>query len=71
MFDIVAGKENGVEWSVNTTKVDPIIVSVKSAKGQKTVSVKCTHRPIFGYDADDMKRVETVLDELINECLTS
>lgn len=70
MFDVQKGTEKGVEWSVDTTKADPIIITVKSTKGEKAVSINCFHRPIFGYDVDDMRRIEEMLDELINEYAT-
>ena len=70
MFDIKKGSEKGVEWTVDTTKVDPIIITVKSGKGEKTVSIECSHKPIFGYDGDDMRRMEEMLDKLIGEYAT-
>jgi hypothetical protein len=71
MFDIQTGTEHGVTWTVDTkTKVDPIIITVKSDKGEKTVEHRCSHRPIFGYDGDDLNDVEEILDKLIKEYAT-
>ena len=67
---IESGEERGVVWRVDTLSYDPILVTVTSAKGSKTVEVKCWHKPIFGYDIDDLQRVEEVLDRLINEYAT-
>lgn len=64
---IQAGTEHGVEWKIDSSKYDTIIVSVKSlAIGEgETREYKCTRKPIFGYDVEDTANVEKILDELI------
>lgn len=64
---IQAGTEHGVEWKIDSSKFDPIIISVKSlATGQgETREYNCTRKPIFGYDVEDTANVEKILDELI------
>lgn len=49
---IQTGTEHGVEWEIDSSKYDPIIVSVKSlATGEgETREYNCTRKPIFGYD---------------------
>lgn len=65
--NVLNGTEHGVEWMIDERKFDPILITVKSintGKGE-TVSHKCYHRPLFGYDVGDVQAVEDILDKLI------
>lgn len=64
---IQTGTELGVEWEIDSSKYDPIIVSVKSlATGEgETREYNCTRKPIFGYDVEDTTNVKKILGELI------
>jgi hypothetical protein len=66
---IYKGFENGVDWEVDKSKFDPIIIIVKNrntGNGEKVV-YNCQYRPIFGYDISDTNEVEIILDNLINK----
>lgn len=64
---ITRGTEHGVEWEIDSTQFDPIIISVKSTKTGKEEKIiyQCIYRPIFGHDMDDVRAVEKILDDLI------
>lgn len=64
---ITTGTEHGVEWKVDKSKFDPIIISVKSlTTGEEETEVyNCMYRPIFGYDVGDSENMEKILDDLI------
>lgn len=61
------GTEHGVQWEVDKTKFDPIIITVKSltTNQKETVVYNCEYKPIFGYDVLDNANVEKILDDLI------
>lgn len=63
------GKENDIEWCVDDSLVETIVISVKSNKTNEsaTTTYKCIHKPIFGYDCEDVQRVEKILDFIIDE----
>ena len=65
--EIQIGTEHGVEWKIDSTKLDPVIISVKSltAGKEETAVYNCNYCPIFGYDVSDVAGVEKVLDNLI------
>lgn len=70
-FNVYTGKEYGVEWIVDTkTKVNPVIIIVKSDKGNETYEYNCEHEPIFGYDVYDIYSVNKKLNELIEKYKT-
>lgn len=64
---ITTGTERGVEWKIDSSKFDPVIISVKSlTTGEEETKVyNCQHRPIFGYDVADKANIEKILDDLI------
>lgn len=64
---ITTGTEHGVEWKIDSSKFDPVIISVKSlTTGEEETKVyNCQHRPIFGYDVADNANIEKILDDLI------
>lgn len=66
---IQTGTEHGVEWKIDSSKFDPIVITVKSlSTGEEESKVYyCQHRPIFGYDVEDNANVEKILDELISK----
>lgn len=66
-FKIYNGNERGVTWTVDTKKVNPVTITVKSDKGEETCMYNCQYEPIFGYDVSDVNDIENLLDELINK----
>lgn len=64
---ITTGTEHGVDWKVDKSKFDPVIISVKSlTTGEEETKVyNCLYRPIFGYDVSDNANIEKILDDLI------
>lgn len=64
---IKTGTEHGVEWKIDSTKYDPVIISVKSlTTGEEETEIyECNYRPIFGYDVLDNSNIEEILDKLI------
>lgn len=64
---IIVGKEHGVEWKIDNSKFQEIIICVKSlTTGEEETKVyKCLHNPIFGYDVADNANIEKILDDLI------
>ena len=64
---VTKGTEHGVEWEIDATKFDPVIISVKSIKtGKEEKEIyKCQYKPIFGYDVCDTQEVNKILDDLI------
>lgn len=70
-YHIYTGKEYGVEYTVDTkTKLDPVIITVKSDKGNETYEYNCEHEPIFGYDVYDVHSINEKLTELIEKYKT-
>lgn len=66
---IYKGFENGVDWEVDKSKFDPVVIIVKNrntGKGENVV-YNCQYRPIFGYDISDTNEIERILDNLINK----
>lgn len=66
---IYKGFENGVEWEVDKSKFDPVVIIVKNrntGKGENVV-YNCQYSPIFGYDISDTNEIERILDNLINK----
>lgn len=66
---IYKGFENGVDWEVDKSKFDPVVIIVKNrntGKGENVV-YNCQYRPIFGYDISDTNEIEIILDNLINK----
>ena len=66
---IYKGFENGVDWEVDKSKFDPVVIIVKNrntGKGENVV-YNCQYRPIFGYDISDTNEIERILDSLINK----
>lgn len=63
------GKENDIEWCIDDSLVETIVISVKSNKTNQfeTVTYKCMHQPIFGYDVDDVNEINKILDDLIRK----
>lgn len=64
---ITTGTEHGVEWKIDSSKFDPVIITVKSlATGEEETKVyNRQYRPIFGYDVADNANIEKILDDLI------
>lgn len=64
---IKTGTEHGVEWKVDESKFDPVIIYVKSIETGKeeTKVYNCVYRPIFGYDVGDVANIEKILNDLI------
>lgn len=64
---IKKGTEHGIEWEIDATKFDPILIIAKKTKTgeEERVIYQCQHKPIFGYDVDDVQAVEQILDDLI------
>lgn len=70
-FTFYNGTERGVDWTVDTkTKVNPVMITVKSDKGEETFIYNCQYEPIFGYDVSDVNDIENKLDELISKYAT-
>ena len=66
---VYKGFENGVDWEVDKSKFDPVVIIVKNrntGKGENVV-YNCQYRPIFGYDISDTNEIERILDNLINK----
>lgn len=63
------GYENGVEWCIDDGMIDPVEISVKSKKTNQSESVtyRCMHQPIFGYDVDDIYEINKILNGLIKK----
>lgn len=68
---VQTGFENGVEWKVDDSQFNPIIIEAKSSKGERREVYQCWHEPIFGYDVDDTANVNRILDRFIKELATS
>lgn len=64
---VKTGIEHGVEWKIDSSKFDPVVISVKSlTTGEEETKVyNCQYRPIFGYDVADNANIEKILDDLI------
>lgn len=64
---IKTGTEHGVEWKIDSSKFDPVIISVKelSTGNEEIKHYNCEHRPIFGYDVSDVANINKILDDLI------
>ena len=60
--DVFTGIENGIEWKAEYMG-DIIVIHTKNTKNgeEKTVSYKCLHKPLFGYDIQDVKNAEKYL----------
>lgn len=66
---IYKGFENGVDWEVDKSKFDPVVIIVKNrntGNGERVV-YNCQYKPIFGYDISDTNEIERILDNLINK----
>lgn len=66
---IFTGHEKGVDWEVDKSKFDPVVITVKNINtgcGERVV-YNCEYRPIFGYDVCDDNEIERILDDLINK----
>lgn len=63
------GCENDIEWCVDDSSVETVLISVKSKKTEKseTTTYKVMHPPIFGYDVDDVREIDKILDNLIKK----
>ena len=64
------GKEHGVTWTIDDSNYDPVIVTAESIKGHESITYKCTYRPIFGHDVDDISNIEIILENLIRKYAT-
>lgn len=64
---ITTGTEHGVEWKIDSSKFDPVVITVKSlTTGEEETKVyNCQYIPIFGYDVADNASIEKILDDLI------
>ena len=71
MFDIKKGEESGIEWTVDSTKFNPIVITVNRVDN-KDVYERVEHNllypnAIFGYDVSDVYEVEEILNKLIDK----
>ena len=66
---IFNGYEKGVDWQVDKSKFDPVVITVKNRNTGcgESVVYNCEYRPIFGYDVFDDNEIERILDDLINK----
>jgi hypothetical protein len=66
-------QEGNVLYSVNCDKFNPIIITVKNiiTNNEKEVVYELEYpNAIFGYDCNDTAKVNSILDNLINELQT-
>lgn len=66
---IKEGEENGVTWSIDSSKFNPIIIKVRNSNDEEeTYNHKLLHpNAIFGYDVSDIEEVNSQLDRLIQK----
>lgn len=68
MINNAKGIENGVKWSINTDKFNPIVITVESNKGKEVIEYKLEYpNAVFGYDWVDVQNVNNILDRLIEK----
>lgn len=61
---------SGLRWTIDELAGDDIPIKIYDKDGKVLVEYlyKCTHRPIFGLDVDDIAEINKILDQLLKEC---
>lgn len=68
-MEIQSGVEGIIEWKVDSSRYDPIVVSAKNLVNGKTMTeiYPCKHNPVFGYDIEDVAEIDKILEKMIKE----
>lgn len=64
------GVEHGVQWTIDDSRFNPIIITVENIKTSEKETVEhhlLYPNAIFGYDFMDIQEVERTLDGLIKK----
>lgn len=63
-------EKSGLRWTVDELAGDDIPIKIYDKDGNVLADYlyKCTHRPIFGLDVDDVAQINKMLNQLLKEC---